>query len=57
LERCDDEGIPAYLEATSAGNRDLYLRHGFEVIEEARWPGGGPPLWLMWREPGAGGSA
>jgi ribosomal protein S18 acetylase RimI-like enzyme len=53
LERCDEEGVPAYLEATSSRNRDLYLRNGFEVVEEVRWPGDGPPLWLMWRKPGA----
>ena len=51
LERADAERTPAYLEATSPSNRDLYLRHGFEVTDEAHWPGGGPPLWLMWREP------
>jgi len=51
LDRCDDEGVPAYLEATSTRNRDLYLRNGFEVVEMVHWPGGGPPLWLMWREP------
>jgi ribosomal protein S18 acetylase RimI-like enzyme len=53
LERADEEGMPAYLEATSPRNRDLYLRQGFEVTEEVRWPGGGPPLWLMWRKPRA----
>ena len=51
LQRCDSEGIPAYLEATSTRNRDLYLRNGFEVVKEVRWPGDGPPLWLMWRAP------
>ena len=50
LDRIDDERMPAYLEATSPRNRDLYLRHGFEVQREVHWPGGGPPLWLMWRE-------
>ena len=52
LDRADDEGMPAYLEATSERNRALYLRHGFEDLEKVHWPGGGPPLWLMWREPG-----
>jgi GNAT superfamily N-acetyltransferase len=51
LERADAEGMPAYLEATSTRNRDLFLRNGFEVIREVNWPGGGPPLWLMWRQP------
>ncbi len=51
LQRCDAEGIPAYLEASAPRNRDLYLRHGFEVTEEIRPGRGGPPLWRMWREP------
>ena len=53
LDRCDRDGCGAYLEATTPRNRDLYLRLGFAVREEVALPGGGPPLWLMWREPGA----
>lgn len=51
LDRCDREGLPAYLEATSEDNRRLYSRHGFEVVAEHRWVGGGPPWWAMWRDP------
>ena len=51
LERCDREGTPAYLEASSERNRACYERNGFEVREELRIPGGGPPLWPMWRKP------
>jgi GNAT superfamily N-acetyltransferase len=51
LERCDREGIPAYLESSTERSRELYKRHGFEVVEEVRLPGDGPPLWRMWREP------
>lgn len=51
LQRCDAEGIPAYLEASAPRNRDLYLRHGFAVTEEIRPGRGGPPIWRMWREP------
>ena len=51
LDRCDFEGAPAYLEASTPRNRALYLRHGFVVLDEMRLPGGGPPLWRMWREP------
>jgi len=51
LDRCDSEGMPSYLEATTPRSRALYLRNGFEVIEEVRFPGDGPPLWKMWREP------
>ena len=31
LDRCDREGVPAYLDATSEDNRRLYERHGFEA--------------------------
>lgn len=50
LERCDADGTPAYLEASSARNRALYERHGFEVTGEIRVKDS-PPLLPMWREP------
>lgn len=50
LERCDLEGVPAYLEATCVRNSDLYARHGFTVRGEVVLPDG-PPLFPMWREP------
>ena len=50
LRRCDGEGQPAYLEATSPLNRRLYARHGFEVVSEVVLPDG-PSLWPMWRDP------
>jgi GNAT superfamily N-acetyltransferase len=50
LERCDADGAPAYLEATSPRNRTLYERHGFTVREELRAKDS-PPFWAMWREP------
>ena len=53
LERADAEGKPAYLEATTPGNRRLYERHGFAVSEIVELPDDGPPLALMWREPQA----
>jgi GNAT superfamily N-acetyltransferase len=49
IRRCDATGIPAYLEATSDGNRRLYERHGFDTVTELRLPQG-PALWPMWRE-------
>jgi GNAT superfamily N-acetyltransferase len=52
LERCDREGMPAYLEASNPRCTHLYERLGFEGTEEIR-PLGSPPLRLMWREPGA----
>jgi GNAT superfamily N-acetyltransferase len=53
LDRCDREGIPAYLEATTTRNRACYLAQGFEVTEEFHYPKGGPPSWRMWRDPRA----
>jgi ribosomal protein S18 acetylase RimI-like enzyme len=51
LRRCDEEGVPAYLEATSNRNRACYERNGFRVIGELPFPKG-PTLWLMRRVPG-----
>jgi ribosomal protein S18 acetylase RimI-like enzyme len=53
LERCDGDGLPAYLEASNPRNRALYERHGFEVTEEFKIGKGSPPLWRMWRAPAA----
>ncbi len=50
LRRCDEEGSPAYLEATSQRNRVLYRRHGFVDRAEYVLPNG-PTLYPMWREP------
>jgi GNAT superfamily N-acetyltransferase len=54
LERCDADGLPAYLEATAPRNIALYERLGFAATDEVRL-GGSPPLTLMVRRPGAGG--
>ncbi len=51
LARCDSERLPAYLETDTERNVTLYERHGFKVTEEFNLPGGGPSIWLMWREP------
>jgi hypothetical protein len=51
LERCDQEKLPAYLDATSPRNRGLYERHGFKVTEEFSFGPGSPPSWRMWRDP------
>jgi GNAT superfamily N-acetyltransferase len=51
LDRCDDEGLPAYLESSKEANLAYYRRHGFEVTQEVRPVEGAPPIWLMWREP------
>ena len=50
LDRCDREGLPAYLEASSERNAALYERLGFRTTRELR-VGGSPPLRLMLRRP------
>src|SRR5206468_12016999 len=50
LDRCDEQGLPAYLEASSERNAALYERLGFELKDELRFAGG-PPLRLMLRPP------
>ena len=51
LARCDEDGVPAYLESSKEQNIPFYERHGFRVTKEIRPPGGAPVLWAMWREP------
>ena len=51
LERCDREGIPAYLEASSERSRGLYERLGFTFMGRTVDLPEGPPMWPMWREP------
>jgi GNAT superfamily N-acetyltransferase len=50
LRRCDEDGMPAYLESSKERNLSFYGRHRFEVVGEYTVPGG-PKLWFMWREP------
>lgn len=53
LTQADRDGLPAYLEASTARNRELYERHGFEVVGELR-AADSPPLWPMLRTTGGG---
>jgi GNAT superfamily N-acetyltransferase len=51
LDRCDQEGAPAYLEASKEDLVPYYSRFGFEVTGEIKLPDGGPTVWPMWRNP------
>jgi GNAT superfamily N-acetyltransferase len=55
LERCDREGLPAYLEATSERNAALYARLGFAHLDQFTL-GSSPPLWPMRRPPAPAGA-
>jgi hypothetical protein len=48
LARCDEEGVPAYLEATSDASARLFGRFGFETLEELVLPTG-VAVRRMWR--------
>jgi len=50
LERCDDDGVGAYLESSKERNIAFYARHGFRVMRVLRLPRG-PRMWAMWRDP------
>ncbi len=50
LARCDAAGCrPPGIKQRR--NVPFYERHGFRVTGELTVPGGGPTLWLMWRDP------
>ena len=49
-ERCDRNGLPAYLEATNPRNVRLYAAHGFEELGVIQ-AGSSPPIWPMLRKP------
>ena len=51
LEQCDEKGMGAYLEASTASSARLYARHAFLGQEEFRMAEDAPPIWPMWRDP------
>lgn len=53
LDRCDSDGVPAYLEASSARSRRLYERLGFALHGSPLDLPDGPQMFPMWREPQA----
>src|SRR5690606_18345365 len=54
--RCDQVGLPAYLESSKAENLGFYARLGFVEQQEVQLRNG-PLLWTMWREPQTCGSS
>jgi GNAT superfamily N-acetyltransferase len=50
LDRCDREGLGAYLESSKLTNVPYYERFGFSVTGQIDLPSG-PPVWPMWRNP------
>lgn len=51
LDRCDEEGLPAYLENSKPRNEAFYVRHGFKPRAPIELPAGAPPFMPMWRDP------
>jgi len=50
LDRCDTEGLHAYLETQKEVNLAFYARHAFELIAKLEI-NGLPPVWTMSRKP------
>lgn len=51
LDRCDREGLPAYLEASSERSTKLYERLGYAFTDRTLDLPDGPHMYPMWREP------
>ena len=50
LERCDAEGLPAYLETQKEENIAYYARHRFDLVQKLEVKGC-PPIWTLRRDP------
>jgi len=51
LTALDEQGVPAYLEASSLDSARLYERLGFRRLAQTTDIPGGPSLYPMWRDP------
>ena len=54
LAMSDARGLPSYLMTESERNVRFYGRHGFAVVDASAMDAGGPTIWIMVREVGAG---
>jgi len=50
LDRCDTEGLGAYLETQKEENLAYYARHAFELVQKVEVEGL-PPVWTLSRKP------
>jgi GNAT superfamily N-acetyltransferase len=50
LDRCDEQGMPAYLETQKESNLAYYARHAFDVVQKLEVRGV-PPIWTLLRKP------
>jgi ribosomal protein S18 acetylase RimI-like enzyme len=53
LERCDRDGLQAYLDTATGADVHFYERRGFEVVGELS-PARAPHFWVMRRPPASG---
>ena len=49
LRRCDEAGLPAYLESSNPENVPLYQHFGFHITGALGLPEGAPVVHTMWR--------
>jgi GNAT superfamily N-acetyltransferase len=49
LQRCDQEGLAAYLESSKLQNVPLYQHFGFQITGTLGLPEGAPVVTTMWR--------
>jgi GNAT superfamily N-acetyltransferase len=50
LDRCDEQGLTAYLETQKESNLAFYARQAFDVVQKLE-VNGVPPIWTLLRKP------
>lgn len=51
LTQADVDGVPCYVESANERNLSFYMRHDFETVKHEQALNGGPPIWILIREP------